>query len=50
MPLTKKGDKIYREMVRNYGVSKGKQVFYASMNAGKITGVHKKKSKRKHSK
>ncbi len=47
MPFTKKGDKIYQEMVKNYGVAKGKQVFYSSMNAGKITGVHKKKAKRK---
>lgn len=39
MPLTEKGHKIMRAMVEEYGEEKGKQVFYASKNAGKITGV-----------
>jgi len=47
MPLTKKGTKIMRAMKKNYGVKKGKQVFYASINAGKIKGAHKKRKKRK---
>jgi hypothetical protein len=28
-------------MISEYGRKKGKQVFYASENAGKIKGVHK---------
>jgi len=41
MPLTAKGKKIMRAMRRRYGKKKGKSVFYASENAGTITGVHK---------
>lgn len=36
MPLSKKGTKIKREMVKTYGVKKGKEVFYASERSGKI--------------
>lgn len=43
MPLTKKGSKIMRSMKKKYGAKKGASVFYASANAKKITGVHKKK-------
>lgn len=39
MPLTEKGEKIMAEMVKEYGEEKAKEVFYASKNAGKITGV-----------
>lgn len=39
MPLTDKGDKIKRRMEEEYGKDKGESVFYASANAGKITGV-----------
>ena len=46
MPLTKKGEKIKRAMVKQYGSKKGTQVFYASANKKKITGVHKGKKKR----
>ncbi len=42
MPLTEKGHKILKAMQEEYGEEKGKQVFYASANAGKITGVHVK--------
>ena len=44
MPLTAKGSKIMAAMVKEYGKKKGKRVFYASKNAGKIKGVegHKK--------
>ena len=45
MPLTRKGSKIKRAMVKQYGVQKGKQVFYASQNKGTITGTHKGKNK-----
>ncbi len=51
MPLTKKGRKIMAAMQKQYGAEKGKQVFYASANKGKITGVGpdsaKKKSKKR---
>lgn len=43
MPLTKKGNKIMANMVKEYGPKKGKDVFYASVNAGKVKGVHKGK-------
>ena len=42
MPLTKKGQKIKSAMTKTYGSKRGEQVFYASANAGKITGVEKK--------
>lgn len=43
MPLTKKGKKIKGAMEKEYGAKKGKQVFYASENKGKIKGIAKKK-------
>jgi hypothetical protein len=39
MPLTEKGREIMAAMKRQYGEEKGEEVFYASKNAGKITGV-----------
>ncbi len=39
MPLTKKGKKIMEAMKAQYGSKKGKSVFYASANKGKIKGV-----------
>ena len=46
MPLTKKGEKIKKAMVKTYGKKKGEQVFFASEKSGKIKGVaHKKKRK-----
>ena len=40
MPLTSKGQKIMSAMQRTYGdKKKAEQVFYASRNAGRITGV-----------
>jgi hypothetical protein len=39
VPLTSKGQKIMANMVREYGPDKGERVFYASRNAGRITGV-----------
>jgi hypothetical protein len=48
MPLTKKGAKIMGAMDKTYGSEKkAKEVFYASRNAGKITGVDKAKPKGK---
>lgn len=43
MPLTSKGAKILAAMKRQYGAKKGEQVFYASINAGKIKGAEKRK-------
>ncbi len=43
MPLSLKGKSILREMVGHYGAKKGKQVFYASINAGKLHGMEKGK-------
>jgi hypothetical protein len=45
MPLNTKGKKILASMYEQYGKDKGKQVFYASLNAGKIKGVEGKKKK-----
>ncbi|HLE80173.1 MAG TPA: hypothetical protein VJA25_02650 [Dehalococcoidia bacterium] len=46
MPLTKKGRKIKAAMAAEYGAAKGKRVFYASENKGKIKGVTGKKKSR----
>ena len=43
MPLTKKGKKIMANMKKEYGAKQAKRVFYASRNAGKISGVEGKK-------
>ena len=45
MPLTKKGKEIKRSMAKEYGVKKGEKVFYASRDAGKISGVDRTKKK-----
>lgn len=47
MPLTKKGRKIKCAMVKQYGKTKGTQVFYASERKGTITGVAKKHKRKK---
>jgi len=41
MPLTEKGQKIMKSMKDKYGPEKGKEVFYASKNKGKIKSVDK---------
>lgn len=46
MPLTKKGKTILTAMREQYGSKKGESVFYASANAGKITGVEGKKKRK----
>lgn len=43
MPLSSKGKKIMANMREEYGKEKGKQVFYASKNKGKIKGVDERK-------
>lgn len=52
MPLTKSGKKVLASMKKQYGVKKGKSVFYASIKAGKKgsekwhAGKKKKKGKK----
>jgi len=41
VPLTKKGKTILQAMEDQYGAQKGKSVFYASANKGRISGVAK---------
>ena len=41
MPLTKKGKKVMEAMKKQYG-DRAEQVFYASVNAGKLKGVEAK--------
>ena len=48
MPLTRKGGKIMRAMKRSYGKKKGERVFYASRNAGRISGVEKRTRRRRN--
>jgi cellobiose-specific phosphotransferase system component IIB len=41
MPLTAKGIKIKKAMMKHYGKIRGKKVFFASQNKGTIKGTHK---------
>ena len=45
MPLTKKGVKVKKAMVKQYGAKKGVAVFHASANKGTNKGVHKGKKR-----
>jgi hypothetical protein len=45
MPLNPKGKKILKSMKKTYGKDKGKQVFYASINKGKVKGVKRSNKK-----
>lgn len=45
MPLTPKGNKILGRMKEQYGAKKAKQVFYAMIEEGKITGAEPPKKK-----
>jgi len=45
MPLTAKGRKIKKALGKEYGAKKGESIFYAMRNAGKITGVERKRKK-----
>jgi hypothetical protein len=44
MPLTTKGKKVKKAMVKTYGKKAGEKVFYATENKGSIKGVTKKGS------
>lgn len=50
MPLSPKGKKVLARMVKTYGKVKAKQVFYAMINEGKLSGVEQKRKKRKKGK
>ncbi len=39
MPLTTKGNKVLAELIEQYGEKKGKQVFFALKNKGKLKDV-----------
>lgn len=43
MPLSDKGQKIKSKMISQYGEKKGKSIFYAMENSGKLKGVLKAK-------
>lgn len=45
-PLTEKGKEILASMKKEYGDERGEKIFYASKNAGKITGVDSVKDAR----
>jgi len=47
VPLTKKGNKIKRAMMKTYGKKKGTRVFYASANKGTIKGVDRRRRKKR---
>jgi hypothetical protein len=46
MPLTKKGAKMKKELQKEYGAKKGKQVLYAMENKGTAKGITKKTAKK----
>lgn len=39
MPRTKKGKKIFSAMRKEYGPTRGKEVYYASIVKGKVKGA-----------
>ena len=43
--LTEKGKEILKAMEKKYGKYKGKKVFYASINSGKIKGAEHSRKK-----
>lgn len=42
MPTTKKGEKIKKAMMKEYGPVKGASIYYASIVKGKVTGAEGK--------
>ncbi len=50
-PLSKKGKKVLASMTKSYGdADKAKRVMYASVNAGRMSGVDPAFEKRRKSK
>lgn len=45
-PLTKKGEKIKKELVKEYGAKKGTSVLYAMEKKGTAKGITKKTAKK----
>lgn len=45
MPLSSKGKKILGAMKKEYGAKKGKSVFYASINKGRIRGAEQQRAR-----
>lgn len=43
MPLTEKGKKVKKSLVKQYGKEKGEQVLYAMENKGTAKGLSKKR-------
>lgn len=46
MPLTKKGEKMKKELQKEYGKKKGASVLYAMENKGTAKGITKKTAKK----
>lgn len=42
MPITKKGEEILSAMQKKYGAKKGKQIYFASIVKGKVSGAEGK--------
>jgi hypothetical protein len=47
MPLNRKGRTILTAMKEKYGPKKGEEVFYKSLNAGRIKGVEMRRRRRR---
>ena len=47
MPMSKAGRKMMAAMMKEYGTKKGKSVFYAMENMGRVPGMKKKKKRKK---
>ena len=45
MPLNKKGKRVLTAIKKQYGIKKGKSVFYAMENSGKLKRVKNKTSR-----
>ena len=50
MPLTKKGEKMKKELQKEYGKKKGEGVLYAMEKKGTAKGITKKTGKKKTTK
>ena len=44
MPLNEKGKELLKKLIRQYGLKKGKSIFYAMERSGKLKSVKKKTS------
>lgn len=47
MPLTPKGRKIKRALVKRYGRKRGTSILYAGKNKGTFTGIDKPRKRKK---